>query len=105
MNLFPDPSPSDLNRAVVANSRGTGTVLWTEGGHIAGDVEEIGASLWDLDLGKSVPEGISVWEGRYYPEVHNWEDPHIYEWHPRGTFRQPTAEEWAAICQNRNPWT
>ncbi len=103
----PEPEPT-VSRAVIANGRsnGNGCVVWWTGTHLHYEIHEAGLSdLSDLGL-DDAPHGISVWEGYYHytqdfsPEGVNEGGEAI----PHGVFRAPTAEEWAAIHENRTPW-
>ena len=101
----PQPEPP-VSRAVIANGRSNGCVVWWTGAHLHNEIHEAGLSdLGDLGL-DDAPHGISVWEGYYHytnslgPEGVNEGGEAI----PQGVFRAPTAEEWAAIHENRTPW-
>lgn len=94
--------------AVVACRGGHGVVLWYGGGpSLAFEIEEGGlAGLDDLGL-DDAPEGISIWTGRYVtkggPSIPGYCDDSI-ETTPKGSFRQPDANEWHDIRMGRNPW-
>jgi len=93
------------SRAIVACRNGVGAVLWFVGAHLTYEMQEgPGTDLCDLGL-DDAPDGISVWEGTYHydaPAYYSDGEPGYPE--PKGSFRQPTPEEWAKIQQNECPW-
>lgn len=103
-----DPKdPETVNKAVIANgAHHTGCVLWWTGTQLHNEIHEAGLSdLSDLGI-DDAPHGISVWEG-YYSYTHDLSPEGVNEGGesiPHGEFRAPTAEEWAAIHENRTPW-
>jgi hypothetical protein len=86
---------------VIANDdQGNGCMLWWAGWHITNELEQVGISqLCDFGL-DDAPHGISVWQGKYV----YFGDGDDVEAKPRGIFRSPTFEEWAAIIAGVNPW-
>jgi hypothetical protein len=98
---------SGLQRAVIAAScLGTrAVVLWATGGVVL-DAGEAGIDADDLfyppggDSGLEVWEGHINWTGGYSTPGGYCEPENTYD----GAFRSPTADEWKAIVDNRNPW-
>lgn len=79
-------------------------MLWTVGAYLRFEMEEAGlCRLGELGL-DDAPRGISIWEGKYVWQSGGWECPQDGSMHPKGTFRAPTDEEWAAIREGRCPW-
>ena len=96
-----DRSPS---RAVIAQLKGRGAVLWYDGPDISMEIEEHGISdLGDLGL-DSAPDGISIWEGYYRWSPGPYEHSEDGEYYPIGEFRSPISTEWARIQRNLPPW-
>lgn len=94
--------------AVVACRGGHGVVLWYGGGpSLAFEIEEAGVTCLDDLALDDAPEGISIWTGRYVtkggPSIPGFCDDSI-ETTPKGSFRQPDANEWHDIRMGRNPW-
>jgi len=90
-------------KAVIANGRGYGCVLWFSGDQLYFEIDGMGGHLSDLAL-DDAPEGISVWEGRYVWYPGSYEHPTDGWSEPVGVFRDPTPEEWAQITKNQSPW-
>ena len=99
--------PEKKSVAVIgSNGNGHGTLVWWAGGHLALEINEYGFSdLGDLGL-DDCPIGIWVWEGKYiYHSGVNCEGIDVGgDAEPKGEFRKPTDEEWAAIREGRSPW-
>jgi len=102
-----DPHPKFKNRpsrAVIVNGvAGTeGWILWHVGGGIYWSIEEAGSNHLDDNGLDDAPDGISIWEG----DMHGSYDHMSGEYGSalEGEFRDPTAEEWAAIMQQECPW-
>lgn len=95
--------PTKDSRAVVANAKSGGVVLWYVGYHLYEEIEI--AQLVDLDdLGlEEAPEGISIWEG-IYGYTYDSDSGKIDLTEPEGDFREPTEEEWSVIKQGKPPW-
>lgn len=93
------------SRGVVAcDGKGNGCVLWYAGASLANEIEEGGlVHLGDLGL-DDAPNGISVWEGRYFWTRGPYEYPDDGDSYPSGKFRDPTEEEWQKIRAGRCPW-
>jgi hypothetical protein len=92
---------------VASDGGGTGCVLWTAGPHVQFEQQETGCvQLEDLGL-DDAPLGISIWAGQYLLDGLSaalCDVPDSCTTHPRGRFRPPTDEEWAAIRAGRCPW-
>lgn len=89
---------------MIANRNGHGTVIWYDGPAIAQEIEEVGLhGLDDLGL-DDAPDGISIWEGNYFYSPGGFEYPQEGDYDPKGVFRPPTDEEWAAIRKGQSPW-
>lgn len=101
--MLESKKPSELNYAVVAGVKGTGIVLWARGEAIENELENVGHDIYELDL-EDPPDGMHVWEGRWFPEAESFEMPHIINYNPHGEYRELTEEEWTAIRTGSNPW-
>jgi hypothetical protein len=90
--------------AVIACRGGAGVVLYSAGPHVESMIDGGGSRLLD-DLGlDDAPDGISVWEGGIKSVHINTPDAYEYDAWLEGTFREPTGEEWQAICRGECPW-
>ena len=96
----PDEWDYAASLAVIAANKGAGVVLWTVGPHVQRELDVDRNELSSLGL-DDAPDGISIWVGWY---IGNGEgEDMIME--PKGSFRPPTEDEWAAIIEGRCPWT
>jgi hypothetical protein len=92
------------SKAVIANGKDHGCVLYYLGRSIAAEIEDAGLSeLSDLGL-DDAPRGISIWEGVYVFTPGSFEYPAEGDSNPSGSFRPPTDDEWTAIRQGHCPW-
>lgn len=105
--IFDDIEPAETHttsKAVVVNGKSKGIVLWWSGTRIEMEVDEGGLEeLGDLGL-DDAPFGVSIWEGDFYWERGGFEHPEDGDMHPKGKFRQPTADEWSAIQKQESPF-
>jgi hypothetical protein len=94
------PSPC---KAFVASICGQGLILFHTGDILGDEINAVGNNTQDLDLG-SPPDGVSVWEGVYEWSFTSFECPTDGEWNPKGSYREPTDEEWEALRRKECPW-
>jgi len=99
-----DWNKPSLAGCAMSDSR-SGIVLWGAGGDILEEIANVSAKLDDLGL-DDCPEGIWIWEGKCVGQCYPSTPDHAEEWdsYPKGIFREPTEEEWTAICYNECPW-
>ena len=98
------PAGWRISRAVVANRKGHGCVLFYDGNSIRMEIEEAGLhELSDLGL-DDAPEGVSIWEGEYVWQSGGFECPTDGECYPSGKFRKPTKAEWGYITCDESPF-
>lgn len=93
------------SKAVIANrENGRGCIIWVTLGSLLEDQMREGSDdLADLGL-DDAPPGISIWEGTFVWRPGSWEYPQDGELWPKGAFRAPSDDEWAAIREGRSPW-
>jgi hypothetical protein len=96
--------PLKTSRAVIANiGKEEGIVIWYVGYSIQKEIEEyIGSVMTSYLNFKSLPKGISIWEGAF--KIHYDLDGGTDGSTPEGRFRAPTQEEWTLIHQGKAPW-
>lgn len=93
--------PKRPSRAVIANGRWGGAVLFWVGHELMGLT-----ALADLGL-DDAPEGLSIWEGRYawgsgWNAAMGIDEGGDAD--PRGAFRALTDAEWSAVRDGCPPW-
>ena len=100
-----EPSAFDFpSKAVIASDgKGNGCILCYVGEHLRVEIDAAGHQLDCLGL-DDAPSGISVWEGKYVGVPGSYEYPWEGDSEVRGSFRDPTPEEWVAIKANECPW-
>lgn len=86
---------------IASDGNGYGCVIFTVGAHVEFELKEGGLrDLGDLGL-DDAPRGISIWEGK--TESHRDYEGDVDTW-LKGTFREPTEQEWASISRGGCPW-
>ena len=104
-NTLSEKEPK-LNKAVIAcDGRGNGCVIYCIGDIISLKVIDLDfckSNLEDLNF-EDAPHGISIWEGIYNIKKNNVYNTDYYAL-PKGTFRNPTEEEWKCIMNNKSPF-
>lgn len=98
-----DFSKKSLAVICQAETSKVGIVLWTVGGHVKMEINEVGLDMDELGLEAPEP-GIWVWEGegRWWPG--SYEHPDEGSMELSGDYRPPTPEEWLAIQKGECPW-
>lgn len=92
-----------MERMMVAVAAGgDAVVIYASGETVEEFVQEFGCTSDALDIpAREMLPGVTVWEGDP-PELAGEGDGVHVVW--RGKFRDPTAEEWAALMRRRAPW-
>jgi hypothetical protein len=102
---YPTEAWFKASLAVIANSNGHGTVLYTAGPALRFEMEEGSGCTRLDDLGMDdAPNGISVWEGFLEYQPGTWECPEDGYNLLRGKYRDLTEAEWEAIKSKKCPW-
>jgi len=85
---------------------GEGCVLHTVGAHVACDIDQISSRLDELNFDPPPPEGVGivVWEGVTKGGGKDHYNGDYYDTYLRGTYREPTSQEWEAIKKGECPW-
>lgn len=106
---FPESEDWDWDKpsmAVVAKGmQQSGCIIWCAGPIWVYWADEVGSyDLADLGLDDAPDDGISIWSGKLI-DTSSWTDSgYEYDAELVGEFRDPTPEEWTAICKNECPW-
>ncbi len=106
--LLGDPEQEEKtlipSKAVCVNNGDDGIVLHYIGTNISEEIANAGSARLD-ELGlDNAPAGITVWEGKAHWTPGPWEHPQDGDVELRGTFRDPTDEEWLSIRNGDSPW-
>lgn len=89
-----------IRKALVANHQGTGIVIYVSDSTFSEALDSVSWKLDDVGL-DDAPDGISVWEGVMQTI---WVTKEESDFVLKGTFRQPTIEEWNHLASGNNPW-